>query len=646
MPKLTFLWHLHQPRYRTADGKAHAPWVILHAAGEYLTLAHALKETAIPGQVLNLTPVFLEQLLAYAQSQVADPLLTALDKPAVELSPEEAAELVRWGLMLHPRQLARLPRLVTLADKVKGASSGEIKKRLSPGEITDLQVLIVLAYAAPNAKWEEEVATLLERGAGFADTDRERIIRWLRGCPQKLLNLYQHLAANQVELATSPYGHPILPLLIDTQVAAASVPAPPGGFPHFSDPQGAREHIVQALAFMKGLGFTVQGFWPPEGALSEQALDLYGQQGVKWLVTDEAILAASLGRPLSWEGGTASELTHPWQLRGKGPVLFFRERELSDFIGFKAQGFAEGEAVALFMQTLRQKAKRIEDGEGLVIALDGENPWTSYPEGGGRFLIELANRLQETNEFQLITLRERVSQEQPQRLERLHPGSWIAASFATWIGHEEKCKAWSLLRRCREAGADGGGMSWLVAQGSDWWWWFGDDNPTLLAPLYDELFRRHLVDALKAAGKDLIPELAIPIRKAETPLVIPLSRTWPSPILDGRSTTFFEWVVAQWLELGGFRLALRADGQHLWLRLDPPSGQALPLPVAVTLAVGATVLRYQLPADLPGFCAVGQILEAGLPFPAGNALLVVEASGLRAPVWGSYRLELLEVDET
>lgn len=645
MAKVTFLWHLHQPRYRTADGHAHAPWVLLHAAGEYLTLAYALKETGVPGQVLNLTPVFLEQLVAYQEGRVRDPFLDALACPASELSPQGIRELVRWAFLLHPRQVSRLPRLKALAGQLEGARGDEVLARLTPQELTDLQVLAVLAYAAPNARWEPVIGELVHKGAGFSQEDRQLVLKFLADCPGKLLALYRKLEASGVEIATSPYAHPLLPLLLDTQVARASVATPPEGFPPFRSPEDATTHIQKAQAFMAAMGFTVRGFWPPEGAVSEEAVELYGTHGVQWLATDEGILAASLGHPVSGETGLAADLAFPWQLHGRGPFLFFRHRELSDFIGFRAQEMPENTAAHHLVHALVATARRLPEEGGLLVALDGENPWSSYPEGGATFLLTLGHLLPMAGELRLATLRERVAEETPKSLTRLHPGSWIYASFATWIGHEEKRKAWELLARCREAGAWRGGESWLAAQGSDWWWWFGDDNPTLLAPLYDRLFRQHLADALRAAGQEPLPELSVPVRKGETRLTVPLSRSWPAPVLDGRTTTYFEWAVAAWVEAEGYRVALRADGDNLWLRLEPPAGERVPLPVIAILAGGGHVLRYVLPADRPGWCAVDRILEAALPLPSGNVLLVVEGPGVRFPAWGSYRLELLEVDE-
>src|SRR5512136_1261889 len=193
MAKLTFLWHLHQPQYRTADGRVHAPWVLLHAGGEYLTLVHALSATHLSGQVLNLTPIFLEQLAAYRDGTANDPLLEALRTPARSLGPEKQRELLRWAFLLHPSQLRRWPRLTELAARAGGAPSEEAKRRFTIQDLTDLQVLLVLAYASPNLPWEPELKELAEKGASFGDAARRQAVEWLAACPARLLEGYRRL---------------------------------------------------------------------------------------------------------------------------------------------------------------------------------------------------------------------------------------------------------------------------------------------------------------------------------------------------------------------------------------------------------------------------------------------------------------------
>ena len=653
MAKISFLWHLHQPLYRTADGQVHAPWVLLHAAGEYLTLVHVLRTSGFHGQVLNLTPVFLEQLAAYRDGRASDPLLIALRSPARDLDLAGQRELIRWAAHTNPGQRQRFPRLGELVARVAGATDAELPRRLTLQDLTDLQSLLVLAYAAPNLPFEPELREVADKPRkSWSDTARAAVVEWLEGCPKRLLEGYLQLSRQDgVEIATSPWAHPIVPLLLGTDVVHASwAPYPAPRVPAFAAPEDADEQLRAGLETATSFGFSTVGCWPPEGAVSEQAVDLYGRHGVRWLCTDEGILAASLGHPLTGETGVGKELFVPWRLPAGGPMLFFRHRGLSDFIGFQASRYPdEGQAAADLAGSLRRLAHDLPAERGIVIALDGENPWTSFPQGGAQFLAALAHELEGSAETKLVTLAQRAREEEPARLASLHPGSWIFGTFGTWIGHPEKNRAWELLSRTRSLGAWRGGTSWLAAEGSDWWWWFGDDNPTPLAALYDELFRAHLRDACEAVAVTPPAELAAPVRSAAIRIRVPLSRSWPKPKLDGKVTTFFEWAVAAWMEAPPShhhlaRAGLRGDGESLWLRVDFRPGSGPPPAVVVTVVGDAGRSSYALPEDMPTAVAK-TCLEARVPLPAGEVLLAIEHRGERLPAEGFWRLDLQEVDE-
>jgi alpha-amylase/alpha-mannosidase (GH57 family) len=653
MARLTFLWHLHQPMYRTADGTVHAPWVLLHAAGEYLTLVRVIEKSGWKGQVLNLVPVFLDQLEAYRDGTARDPLLEALRTPARDLTPAAQKVLLSWAFLMHPRQLQRWPRLQELAARTAGAEPEELRRRFTVQDLNDLQVLLVLAYAAPNLAWEPELAALAKPGRNWSGLAREQAVEWLAACPGRVLAAYRRVAAQTgVEIATSPFAHPIMPLLIDTGVVLDSwAPHPAPKVPRFAAARDAALHLKTGLRVMGGFGFTPVGCWPPEGSVSAAALEVYAKHRIRWLATDEGILAASLERAVSGETGVGDELFRPWRLDGSGPALFFRHRGLSDFIGFQGSRFSdESAAAADLIANIRRVARQVPDNAGILIALDGENPWTAYPDGGTRFLTALAAGLERCDEVVPMTLAERLEDEVPLHLPKLHPGSWIGGTFGTWIGHPEKNRGWEYLAMVRRLVGSRGGASWLAAEGSDWWWWFGDDNPTMLAPLYDELFRAHLRDACVLAEVQPPPELSAPVRSAAVRLVVPRSREWPSPSLDGRTTSFFEWAVAAWVSAPAShrvlaRVAMRADEKSLWLRVESKRGEEAPAPLAVTLIGTGERMSWTLPDDLPDECAVASCLEARLPLPKGSVLIGLEHRGERLPSDGFWALDLVDVDE-
>ena len=508
MATISFLWHLHQPAYRTADGVSHAPWAAVHAGGAYTTLARAIETTDATGQVINIVPTLLEQLLAYADGSVTDPVLESVLTPSTELSQEQRETLVSWAFHVDPKQLARYPRLSELASRKPDSSSeNRLTSRYGPGDLRDLQVLFVLAHAGEQAWTDDRLAPLYERGSSFSANDHEQMTLWMRAQPAELIDLWRRIGKLQgVEIATSPFAHPIMPLLIDTGVVEASwSPHLPPEVPDFQYPGDARWQLDEGLSFMRENGFETIGCWPPEGSVSAAAVATYGSAGVRWLVTDEGILERSLDRPLREGAKTSGELYKQWRLGGDGPVLFFRDRRLSDAIGFEyGRWDDERRAAQSLSERLSAIARDEPEEASIVIALDGENPWLHFPEGGGRFLRELFERINDSGpELVPATLGAICETSRPEALEHLHPGSWINSIFATWIGDAEKTRAWEVLADVRNAIAETGNErpdSLLLAEGSDWFWWLGDDNPTELAPLYDRIFRHHLTDACEQAG--------------------------------------------------------------------------------------------------------------------------------------------------
>jgi len=647
---VTFLWHLHQPAYRTADNVSHAPWTAVHAGGSYTTLARAILDAGGRGQVLNIVPTLLEQLEAYRDARVSDVVLESVVRTAADLDQERRRILLEWAFHVTPRQLERYPRLRELASRRDATPSGQRPTSLfGPGDVRDLQTLFILAQAGEQAWLDERLQPLHGQGRHFSGDHHMAAARWLEAQPGELIDLWQRLETRDgVEVSTSPYAHPIMPLLIDSSVVDASwAPHPAPDVPRFQRPEDARLQLDRGLAFMRERSFEIRGCWPPEGSVSAEALAQYAASGVSWLVTDEGILEWSLGETLRHGVSTRPELYRPWRLPSPCPTLFFRDRWLSDRIGF-VYGHWEDEARAArdMVSHLQALARKLPAQASIVIALDGENPWLHYPDGGGTFLRELFAGLDRGRpDLEPVTLAELCSRREPQTLPRLHPGSWINSVFATWIGHPEKTRAWEVLAAVRDALPDGGELppSMLLAEGSDWFWWLGDDNPTSLAPLYDRIFRLHLADACSQAGIDHPVDLEQSLKAVTQPIGVPVSSQWSPPKLDGEITTYFEWSPATWIRATGpqplRRLAVWAgfdalhvlvegdqamhhvvDGQRLVIRLQSPDGSDL-----VVNLPGGEDGQPEVP------CAMGRVVELSLPWDAseGHRLEVrLGASGL------------------
>jgi alpha-amylase/alpha-mannosidase (GH57 family) len=251
-------------------------------------------------------------------------------------------------------------------------------------------------------------------------------------------------------------------------------------------------------------------------------------EGLRWMATDEDVLARSLGELLPRDGDglplRPEILYRPYQVEAGGARvnLLFRDHALSDRIGFHYQSWEAHHAVDDFLWRVRESGRRFAERTGgedatIAVILDGENAWEHYPGGGRPFLRELYGRLQVATDIQTVTMAEAASLE-ARALPSLFPGSWIHADFYIWAGHRDDQWAWSQLSDLRAAfderapfvstaARDQAYEEILIAEGSDWFWWYGDDHSSAQDAQFDELFRRHVRNGYTALGLEPPAEL-------------------------------------------------------------------------------------------------------------------------------------------
>jgi alpha-amylase/alpha-mannosidase (GH57 family) len=216
---------------------------------------------------------------------------------------------------------------------------------------------------------------------------------------------------------------------------------------------------------------------------------------------------------------------------GDSVAVFFRDAWLSDQIGFHrhATSDCEGLARAVLAQVKEGYAKRFggEADRVLTVALDGENAWGNYREGGRAFLHEFYRVLAEDDEIQTVTFSEflvgsparAISEHQRDELphlDNLFTGAWIdepgsapGTDLGTWIGEPEENEAWTLVGIAREhlrqravspSDAARAYQAVYAAEGSDWFWWFGTDQNSGSDDRFDDLFRLHLKTVFRSLG--------------------------------------------------------------------------------------------------------------------------------------------------
>lgn len=574
---VAFVWHMHQPLYKNLiGGETILPWVRLHAIKDYLDMVQFLQDFSNLHQTFNLTPSLLEQFdgLLEPDSQ-KDKFFELTLKSPQDLTEDEKIFLLQnffmanWETMIRP-----IPRYGDLLAKrgryfsVEGIPT--ILKRFANQDYLDLQALFNLAWFDPSYREKDtQLKELTRKGKYFSEDDKRLILDKQLEIIRRIIPAYKKMQDDGIiEISTSPFYHPILPLLCDTNIARISCPDVKLPKVHFRHPEDAKSQIDAAIKYyIEKFGRPPRGMWPSEGSVSEGAIDLAIEAGLSWVASDEEILFKSLGKNETDEG-----LYKPYTIQRKcGEIaLIFRDKALSDSIGFVYQGWPTEKAVADLIDRLHaihETLSKVKTASLVSIILDGENPWEYYPNDGRDFLTALYKILGNDPRLKLVTVSEFLQNYPPaSKLEKLYPGSWINANFAIWIGQDEKNLAWEYLAEARkilegyekqhpdESSSEKLKRAWkeiYIAEGSDWNWWYGDDHSSANDEEFDKLFRAHISNVYKLLGLKPPEYLSIPIKVKKTKILRePLALL--KPVIDGVDTNYFEWINAGLIDASKF----------------------------------------------------------------------------------------------
>jgi len=520
---VVFCWHMHQPFYRDAESGSYAlPWVYLHAMKDYTDMAAILEQVPGSRAVVNFVPSLTAQIQNYSKcirdwlndgGELPDPLLTALAHRNGDFSADERNWLLESCFRLnHERNMRRYPAYSRLWHLAEQCRHHEGLDYLSDRYFTDLVTWYHLAWLGETVRNTHFVARrLIEKARDFSCQDRRDLMELIASLLNDVPHRYRKLAKDgKIELSTTPYAHPIIPLQLDFKAALETVPdALIPDTPYPGGRERAQDHIDLAKrAHADTFGHPARGCWPAEGAVSQATVDMLGQSGFDWCATGEGVLHHSLGYNLREQQG-GRDLYHPWRTGGHGNInCFFRDDHLSDLIGFEYQSWATKDAVANFIHELKDIHHRTQGEAAPVVSIimDGENAWEHFHKNALPFLTSLYQTISEHDEFDLTTFSEYLSRhaEQP-KLKHMTAGSWVYGNLSTWIGDTAKTRGWELLIEAKlafDAAKSGGKLNndqmsaaeeqLRICEGSDWCWWFGDYNPGPVVRDFDRLYRNHL----------------------------------------------------------------------------------------------------------------------------------------------------------
>jgi alpha-amylase/alpha-mannosidase (GH57 family) len=420
-------------------------------------------------------------------------------------------------------------------------------ERLTTADLRDIKTWFFVAHFDPDflrgtSALDVNLTDLIEErdgqffvrdGKRFTERDANRMVAEAVRVMQEVIPEHAKLlASGQLEIITTPFYHPILPLLIDTDIAKMCMPK--SELPsRFAYPQDAHAQVIKGVSYYESLFRRApQGMWPAEGSISQAAAEVFRNHNVKWMCGDMRVLEKSKPEGL--------DIAQPYRVSTPdGDIaVVFRETTLSDHIGFTYQNMDPDSSVDHFISEILKFAPTDTSDRLLTVILDGENAWEwyRYDLDAKKFLNGLYTKLTELREQGRVTCvnpteyfrgnNERNIPAHPiaelTEISDLWPGSWINANYDTWIGEKEENDAWDYLLKTRqdleksglaqpdprapmEKSAHGAAIyrayeSMYAAEGSDWFWWYGADQG---APGGDRPFETAFFSHLRAVYKHM-----------------------------------------------------------------------------------------------------------------------------------------------
>ena len=617
---VAFVWHQHQPLYKSREaesdvwGQYRLPWVRLHGTKDYLDMVLLLERYPKLHQTVNLVPSLILQLEDYAEGEAIDPYLALALTPVKQLKLQEKQYIIQrffdgyFHTLIEPH-----PRYAQLYHQRQDNGANWCLENWQDNDYSDLLAWHNLAWIDPLFWDDSEIAAWLDRGRDFTLSDRQRIYSKQREIIKRIIPQHKQMQdRGQLEIVTTPYTHPILPLLADTDEGRVAVPKMSLPQQRFQWSEDIPRHLSIAWEmYLDRFEREPKGLWPSEQSVSPSILPYISQQGFKWICSDEAVLGHSIEHFFHRdEAGNVCEpelLYRPYLLETEPDELaiVFRDRRLSDLIGFTYSAMNPREAAADLIGHLEAIARSLKERQDsnstsleepwlVTIALDGENCWEYYPRDGIPFLEALYERLSRDEDIKLVTVSEFIEQFPPKAsipARQLHSGSWVDGSFTTWIGAPAKNRAWDLLTAAREtlarhpeATEESNPEVWealYAAEGSDWFWWFGEGHSSSQDEMFDRLFREHLTAIYHALNEPVPPNLYQPVDEHEvkgdrSP------QTFIHPIINGVGDEQ-DWSRAGRIEVGGARGTMHQgsavqrlfygwDHRNFYLRLDFMAG--------------------------------------------------------------------------
>ena len=536
------VWHNHQPFYENPLKKEFIlPWVRLHAVKDYWRMPYLVSKYPDVKVTFDLSGSLMQQLIDY-QNGEKDIREILSEIPASKLTDNQKWEIIQvpggffdinWDHIVKKVPLYK--QILDKRDEAFKKFGNPLNKKaivnyLSNQDYTNLVALFNLFWMdSEYVKSNSDLKPLYEKAENsenFTYSDVQFILKKQNELMQNVFSWYKKLiSSGQAEVVTTPYSHPISALLTD-----------------FGWSGDLMMQIKTANdLFNKVFNEKPNGAWASECALNDEALKVFKENGWNWTISD----ASNLNQ-LGVDVKSDPSLQYvPYDV--DGVTVFFREKYLSDGIGFRYSGKSVEDAINDVKTTLLDVEKLNKSGNLVyTIALDGENAWEYYPNDGNNFLnafYKELSELEKEGKIRLTTPSEYIKKFGRGKTVPTHKvtvldlqgkdissitsygalpvkkingefgeSSWVNSTLDTWIGEKQENVAWMWLKAARaDLLSKAGSLSeenknkaynlLMRAEGSDWFWWYGSDQDSGNDPSFDRLFKLYLMELYGTLGE-------------------------------------------------------------------------------------------------------------------------------------------------
>lgn len=551
---IAFVWHFHQPSYQESFDKDFLmPWVRLHATKDYLDMLYYVDNFKKLKLNFNFSPVLIDSIERYTKG-IHDVHSRLLISDIEKLSPQDKFFILdnffdaNYANLILPRE-----HYTELYNK-RYAKEHVNTDEFSDQEYSDIMANFTLAWMDKTfINQYDDLGALFAKGKGYTFEDRQRLYEISLDILKKLIPTYKkYQDRGRIEISTAPYYHPLLPLLLNINeqrcVYSQNLPLNPKVMEN-----EALSQTKKALdRFEDVFGKRPKGVWLPEHCISEKTVEMLNKLDVCWTISDEGIVASSLGKEFQrdFEGNLQDpfHLGVSYKLKGKNKTnILFADSFMMNLISFGYGNYEPELAANDLYEKIKQGQNKLlnspHDEHLLTIAMDGENCWESYRNDGADFLNALYDLIEQDETLETVLLDEYLAKtKHTVKLDKLASGSWINRNFDLWIGEPVKNLAWSYLSTAiedfREFEQSTNDKKIIedayeeiqLCQASDWFWWYGEPNESGRDHIFDYIFRERLKNVYKIFGKEHPSHLDIPLismvgkpirqpRKSITPIV-------------------------------------------------------------------------------------------------------------------------------